>query len=254
MIEDATLFYSEEVEWNELTIKIPKVKDILNIGECKYLKLLEPFCTPFEYLEEIIANKEDLDKYKTFDIFHLKIKNGDANEIIYKNEDQKPMFEVLCEAISFFVGMKAYYIETYNIITFPEDNCDVIISRDNFDDFADLILKINSMVRFKIQKMPEFKSDRARDSWIKLQNGRKKSAKEHEISLLNKIITIMLGGKSFIDKNTIKQFTIVEFNSIFNWILSLDTWNRDFDKYLVGCDIKDLQIKKHWIYSLKLSS
>jgi hypothetical protein len=250
-IYDVDLFFEEEINWNGLKIIIPKVKEIIKIKEDNYAKLLEPICTPIEYLEEIIPDKTLIDKYKTFDLFCLKYLDNGIEEYVYKNKDGVPMINILCNTICYYTKSHPRYIEEHRAIIFNNNNS--FINRDNFDNFANLLIRMNGIQKFKIQKMPEFKTERAKESWIKLHSGRTKTAKENEIFLLDKIITIMLGSKSFIPKDIIKEFNIYEFNTIFNGVLNLDTWDRDFEKYLVGSDSKDLQIKKHWLYSLKLS-
>jgi hypothetical protein len=252
-IENLDLFFEDEIEWNGLKIQIPKINEIIKIKEDNYTKLLEPVCTPFEYLEEIIPDKSLIKQYKTFDLFCLKYyKENGTEDYVYKNKDGVPMINILCKTICYFTKNHPKYIEQYKAIIF-DNNSKSFINRDNFDDFAELIIRMNGVQKFKIQKMPEFKTERAKESWIKLHSGRTKTAKENEIFLLDKIIAIMLGSKSFIPKNIIKEFNIYEFNTVFNGVLNLDTWDRDFEKYLVGTEPKDLQIKKHWLYSLKLS-
>ncbi|KKQ13982.1 MAG: hypothetical protein US25_C0032G0015, partial [Candidatus Moranbacteria bacterium GW2011_GWE1_36_7] len=72
------------------------------------------------------------------------------------------------------------------------------LNRDNFDKFSELILKICGRERQKIEKSPIFENDRQRESWIKLQEGRKRNAKNNVVNIEDIINICEFGRDEYI--------------------------------------------------------
>jgi hypothetical protein len=156
------------------TLYIPTVDDVIEISEDKYNELLMPYLTS---MDMFIMPEEYKNQLKTFDL--LYIPNSEGKLILHYNE--KSMLELLMESLKFFFKTDVQHTKDYPIIVVGDLG---IVTRDNFDMLSDLILEVNQARKPETEKMPEFKDEKHRISYMKLMEGRRKSQQKDKISLL----------------------------------------------------------------------
>lgn len=218
------LITQKPIIFNGITITQPSLNMILdNIGMDKYNEILFPFVADLDILD---VPDEIREQYNIFDILTM-----DSN------------IELLLNSISIFCNIEEARFDTKSKRLYIGDN-DGYLDCNNFKDFADIILKINSKTRPKVEKPPKNMSEKQRDIWEKLQAGRKRQAEKSQISLSDLINTCEFGGTYYIPKETILTWTLWNISRCYQAILGKSSYGDAFSIYCVTGD-KDL-VKKHW--------
>jgi hypothetical protein len=227
----------------------PTIDDIKNpmIGEKKYNELIIPFITSTDMFNISDQYKSIV---KVFDLFFIKDEKGE--KLLKHNEgkvNEKPMLDLLVESLKFFFKTEEIKVDEHYMSIMV--GCEGLIYRENFDMLSDLVLEINNIERPVLEKVPEFTSDKQKDVYTKLTEGRRKKREQETKSLMSIINIVMHGGKTFISYDEIKKFTISQLYNTYSSVVQIDYCNREYDKYLAGANPKDLDLK-HWTERLKI--
>lgn len=233
------------------TIYKPTIQDVLNFnGEEKYNDLIIPFLTTIDVFDIPDDFKSGI---KTFDLFFFRKQDGNFL-LEYK---EKPMIEILIEALLFFFRNEINLVfepsnDTFGITIGDKNNVEKIgvINRNNFDNVSDLILEINNIKRAEIEKPPENMSERQRDVYNKLMEGRKRKETKDKLTLYDIISVAQHGGKSFVPYKEIVTWTIPQLYNTYAINMNMEVFHREFDKYCAGAELKDLDLR-HWTERLK---
>lgn len=126
-----------------------------------------------------------------------------------------------------------------------------VLNRDNFDEFAEIILKICGRERQKKEKKRVFANDRQRDIWEKLQEGRKRYAKKHELKLEDIINICEYGSDLYIPIEEIKKWSLWRIMNCYNSKLGMSNYKDSFRIYLVSGKPEIIE-GKHWTELIKL--
>lgn len=242
-----------------LKIKSPTIEDIVEIGEDTFKKYL----IPFTITTDILVLDEDMkQEFKTFDLFFIK----DGDDYYLKHNDET-FVEILINSLKFYFQeevsiMTAKDFKYANIMDlgYPDNILENIyyilienngiIDRDNFDEVADMILKINYAKKIEIEPEPEFQNDRQRDIYNKIMEGRRRKAEKESQTLGEMIDVVQFGGKSFVSYKEIKDFTIQQLIHAYMTILSIDNFQINFGQYQAGADPQKLDLE-HWVSKIK---
>lgn len=125
------------------------------------------------------------------------------------------------------------------------------LNKYNFDEFAEIILKICSRERLKVEKKV-FANERQRDIWEKLQEGRRRNAKRNEVKLEDVLNICEFGGKYHIPIEEIVKWSLWRIINCYKTIMGISNYEDSFDIFLVSGK-KELIEDKHWTELIKLS-
>lgn len=221
------LVLQEPIVFESIKIYQPTLLNILEYGIEEYNQLLLPYSLTFDLLN---IPEDKIEGLKYFDIVC-------ADEVL---------FGLLIKSLQ-------YFCKTDNISSYKNnlviEKC--LLNRDNFDEFSKIILDINAREKPKNDKPPKFESDRQREVWLKLQEGRKRTAKESEMQLCDVLNIVEYGGKYRIPIDDIKHMTLWKIMNAYKAKLSISNYEDSFQIYLVSGEKK--LVKDHWTQQIKVS-
>lgn len=218
--------------YNVCIIHQPSFKEILDYGLEEFEKLLLPYYITVDSLFDDEITNEEKEELTNFDLL------CSSPELVSS----------LFLSLEFFCKDKPDVDEQGILFEGFEGR----LNRDNFDEFADIILKICGREKPKKEKIPVFQNDRQRDIWEKLQEGRRRNAKNNELKLEDIINYCEYGGTSYIPIEEIKKWTIWRIMNCYSSIIGVSAYKDNFRIYLVSGE-KDLVDNKHWTDLLKLN-
>lgn len=225
------LVLQEPINFNGLIIYQPIIRDIVKYGINEYNNLLLPYLVTIDMFR---LSEEQKNNFKVFDLIIL-------NQEILLN--LLLSLSILCKCqsqdINIIENSKLQYV-----IKIKEFE----LNRDNFDEFADIILKIHAREKPKEDKLPDNPRQRAVE--LKLREGRKRLDKKNEISFSDIINIVKYGGKYHISNDEIKEMTLWELMNAYKCKLGMSHYEDSFDIYLVSGN-KDA-IEDHWTKLLKV--
>ena len=235
---DSYLISGLPIRWQGEKIHQPSIKEILEYGESEFSNL----ATPFVLTKELLGVPEDDTEFSMYAY------------VLYITHFREAFFD----ALSFFMkidkeeDIKIYQSENNEAIIVIKER--TMITKENFDELGDIVLKICMMKRQKPEKMPEFKNDRQRDIYMKIMEGRRRKSAEESMSLADIINSVCHGGKSFIPYREVIEMTMYQLYNSFGSIITMDTYDREYRQYIGGADPEDLDIKIHWSQKLKINN
>lgn len=231
----------------------------MNIKYCLQLNIpykFEDVCTirpitvtDYLTLEEVV---DDL-------FFPYQISDELIDEAIDPNHERgiKP-FDVILERDSLFeqLVLSLGFLTQSENIELIEDGVNISITvdggqplnRDNFDEFANVVLEIIQRKKYTKPKeeIPKFKTEEGYRRWKLLQEERaKRQRKEAEdFKLYDLINQVQFGGTSYISDDEIKKMTFWKLIKSYQTITAKSQYDDSFMVYLQCGDRKC--IEKHW--------
>ena len=196
-----------------------------------------PFCITKEYIEYV--NNCELDN--SFNLFE---------EIILKDKD---MLEYCSIILGIYCKPEHIYANE-KCITLCDDKDKVIfvLNKDNFDEFSEILLKLNGKSKIKVEKPPKNRSDRQRDVWEKLQAGRKREEKKNEVYFYDVLNVCEFAGQYRIPISEIENWTIWKILNCYNAKLGLKSYDDNLSIGLITHDLKNIQGNNHWLKKLMI--
>lgn len=231
---DLNLVYLEAqkpIKFNDILIYQITLDDILEYDIEKYNMLLLPFLIDVDDLnisDEVLS--QDLN---IFDIFTL-------------NQEG---FTMLLDSISFFCKTNEISFDEQKQILYIGDG---YINKDNFADFAKIILESNSKQKRQKEKPPKNMTPRQKDIWDKLQAGRKRATEKSQVDLADLINVCQFGGEYYIPMKDILQWTLWNISRCYKTILGKSSFNELFDIYCVTGEEKLIK-NHHWTELIKVN-
>lgn len=208
----------------------PSFDEILDYKIHNFEKLLLPFYITVESIEEQL-NEEQKNILTNFDLV------CSSQEFMY----------YLVASLEFFCKSKIDFDE--NGISFDEFNGK--LNKNNFDEYAEIILKICGRERPKIEKKV-FANERQKDIWEKLQEGRSRNEKRNELKLEDLLNVCEFGGKYHIPIEEITKWSLWRIINCYKTIMGISTYEDSFSIYLISGE-KNLIEGKHWTELIKLN-
>lgn len=126
------------------------------------------------------------------------------------------------------------------------------INSSNFDDISNIILKINASNKVVIEKPPPNMSDRQRDVWEKLQEGRSKDSKKNEIHIYDILNVCEFGGSYHIPIDIICSWSLWRIMNCYKARVNWKNYDDNLQIALVTGDSKSISDKNHWYQQLMI--
>lgn len=221
------LVLQEPITFQGITIYQPTLREIFKYGINEYNTLLLPYVVTTDVLE---MSEEEKSNIKTFDL------------II--NNDQFLMYLYLSLQL---------FCRTDNIQIF-EDRIEIngnVLNRDNFDEFSEIILKINAKEKPKPDKLPD--NPRQREIELKLRAAKARIKNKNELQLCDVINIVKYGGKYYIPLEIIKDMTLWELMNAYRAKLGVSNYEDSLSIALVAGDKENKLQDLHWTKQLKIS-
>lgn len=222
------LITQQPIIFNGIKIYQPSLSEILKVGIEEYNYQLLPFIVSMETLKLPIQTGE----LSIFDVLTLE------NNLTILLTAIKQFCRL--DEMKFDESLKRLYIDNG------------YLDKNNFNEFSDIILKINSKERPKIEKIPEFASEKQREIWEKIQKGRKRKESANQLYLFDMINACEFGGEYHIPMSEIMTWSLWRISNCYKAILSKSGYKDSFDIFLVSGE-KELIENKHWLEQIKIS-
>jgi len=209
----------------------PSFNEILEYGIDEFEKLLLPYYVTVDNLPEEISDEEKIG----LNNFDLLCSSGE-------------FISLLILSLGFFCKSEIDVDEKGIVFNDSKGR----LNKDNFDEFAEIVLKVCGRTRPAKDKKPVFENDNQRKSWEKLQEGRKRNAKNNEVNIEDIINYCEFGGNSYIPVEEIKKWSLWRIMNCYKSIVGNSAYKDSFSIYLVSGE-KTLIEGKHWTDLLKLN-
>lgn len=234
-INNIKLLLDNQIETDEFgIIYLPTVLFLKEYGEEGFNRLIFPFALTVDILDIHNEYKKEI---KVFDLFFQN----------FKYSETEMYYCTLMKSLGYFFRSSPKYDKTKYCINVG----DKVITRDNFDSLASIILQISKAHYITIEKPPKFENDIQKDIYYKIIEGRKKKNEKNVVSFATMINVAMNCGNSYVSSKEINQMTIFQLMSRYEAILGIDSWDIEFSKYVAGSDPKDLDLN-YWVNKVKI--
>lgn len=141
-----------------------------------------------------------------------------------------------------------------------EKDCIVInekkfITRENFNEFVDIVRTMQEIHPPKPKEEPKFKTEEGKKRWFFLHKARDKFRENDKTMSLENVINVVQFGKgAYIPSDQIKKWSMWKLINAYNSILSKDGYDKSFSAATSGFRSKDNDsLKKHWSELLKVT-
>lgn len=221
------LVLQEPITFQGITIYQPTLREIFKYGIDEYNTILLPYMITADILD---IPEEDKIKINIFDV------------IINNNQ----LLMYLC--VSLQILCKTDSIQAF------EDRVEVdgcVLNRDNFDEFSEIVLKINAKEKPKPEKLPD--NPRQREIELKLRAARARIKNKNELQLCDVINIVKYGGKYYIPLDIIKDMTLWELMNAYTAKLGVSQYDDTLSIALVAGDKENKLQNLHWVKQLKIS-
>ena len=224
------LIGQKPINFNNIIIHQASLNDILEYNIDKYNMLLLPFLldiSDFEISSDLLTQEINI-----FDILILT----------------EETFKMLLNSISFFCKTDEIRFDEQKGIFYIHDG---YIDRENFAEFADIILKMNAKHKIEKEKPPENMTQKQKDIWEKLQQGRKRAEEKSQVDLTDLINVCQFGGDYYIPMNDIFSWNMFNITRCYKTIIGKSSYQDTFDIYCVTGEEKLIR-NRHWTELIKI--
>ena len=230
-----------------------------------YLKLQEPIpfhdvCTIYQpsFIEILNYNKEHGEnKFEKLLLPYYITLDNLPEETTEEQKEGLTNFDLVCSARE-IIGYLSFSLEFFCKSKLDSDEKGIMfedfngrLNKNNFDEFAEIILKICGRERPKKEKKRVFANDRQKDIWEKLQEGRNRYAKKHELKLEDVINICEFGGDIYIPIEEIKKWSLWRIMNCYNSKMGISNYKDSFSIYLISGKPEIIE-GKHWTEVIKL--
>lgn len=143
------------------------------------------------------------------------------------------------------------YIETQEEVINKTETI-FVINSSNFDDISNLILKINSNKKAVVDKPPANMSERQKDVWSKLQEGRHRDAKKNEVHIYDILNICEFGGEYHLPIETICTWSLWRIMNCYKARIGWKSYDDNLQIALVSGDGKSISGENHWHQQLMI--
>lgn len=225
----------KEIKFNNITIYQTSLDEILEYGIEEYNMLMLPFLLDVDDFGDIVVDNDKLlENINIFDILIL---------------DERTL-TMLLNAISFFCKTNEISFDEAKHILYVGDGH---IDKNNFAEFADIILQINAKQKIVKEKPPENMTQKQKEIWEKLQAGRERAMAKSQVDLADLINTCQFGGDYYIPIKDISQWTMWNISRCYKSILGKSNFRESFDIYCVTGENKLIE-NRHWTDLIKIEN
>ena len=224
------LIGQKSIKFNNIIIHQTPLNDILEYGIDKYNMLLLPFLldvSDFEISSDLMKQNINI-----FDILTLT----------------EETFTMLLNSISFFCKTDEIKFDEQKGIFYVYDG---YIDRNNFDEFANIILKFNAKQKIQREKPPANMTQKQKEIWEKLQQGRKRTEEKSQVDLIDLINICQFGGNYYIPITDVFNWSMFNITRCYKTIVGKSTYEDTFDIYCVTGEEKLIK-NRHWTELVKV--
>lgn len=230
---------SKNIQFYDIcTIYQPTIKDIFdneNINYQKYKMFLLPFMMNSDYC------KLDIDNFEM--LFQSNITIPETDD---KDNQKIFLLPLFLEAMEYFIQEKIDYNEINHSFYF-NDNKEKKIDKNNFDEFADIILIMCNEKRF-VRPSYEKKKGNARSVLEKLHISRRKKMEKYNENLGIEDIYLTVQYVLKFSNEQMNQLTMWKLMFYFKNIQNEENWRNNFEISLVGgFSDRDKPDMTHWL-------
>lgn len=218
------------IKFNDILIYQITLDDILDYDMEKYNMLLLPFLVDIDDLN--ISDEVRVEDLNIFDILTLE-----------------ENLSILLNSISFFCKTDEIAFDEQKQVLYIGNG---YIDKNNFADFAKIILESNSKQKTQKEKPPKHMTDKQKDIWEKLQAGRKRAMEKSQIDLADLINVCQFGGDYYIPMDDILQWTLWNISRCYKTIVGKSSFRELFDIYCVTGEEKLIK-NHHWTELIKVN-
>ena len=207
------MYFGEDYTINGITISIPTIGDILNIGESKFYQAISPFISNSTSIRVLLYDvfKKDWNKTKDIEVFY----------ILYQLLEDKEPLKLLFKDFS-FDGFEL--IQARKNVDDPEYNHLALFNQDkNMIIYDDEYMEIAEFIRAMMNVHPKVEKAKGKTTkqWI-LQEDRMKAEQDDKkkcTSTLLPLVSSCINHPGFIHKlEELKQVNICQFMDSVNRI------------------------------------
>lgn len=222
------------IKFNNIIIYQPSLDEILEYDIDKYNMLILPFLLDVDDFE--LIDNSLIQNVNIFDILIL-----DSNSDI---------FQILLNSISFFCKTDEIGLDEQKGVLYIGDE---VIDRNNFGDFAEIILQLNAKQKPEKEIPPANMTEKQKEIWEKLHAGRQRAFEKSQIDLSDLINICQFGGQYFIPMSEILQWTLFNISRCYKSIIGKSNYQDLFDIYIVTGEEKLIK-NQHWTDLIKINN
>lgn len=204
------------------------------VGYDTYEKLLLPFLFTKDCLD---IDEEKLD---TINLFEDVILSDES--FIYS---VAYLLQITCKCDEVALREKA-------IVLMFADGKEFVVNKNNFDEISNIVMLMNGKEKIKVEKPPKNMSERQKDVWYKLQEGRKKSEAKNKLHIYDIINVCEFGGNFHIPIETINHWSLWKIQNCYKAIVDMKTYNDSLKICLVSGNGEAISNKNHWHHRLMI--
>lgn len=124
------------------------------------------------------------------------------------------------------------------------------IDKDNFEDICEIILLMNGKEKIKARKQPKAMSNKQREIWEKLQEGRRKEDSKNEVHIYDMLNVCEFGGSYRIPVDEMENWTLWKIMNCYKARMNMKAYDDSLKICLVSGDAKSISGDNHWHHKL----
>ncbi|WP_260866684.1 AMP-binding protein [Bacillus pumilus] len=233
-------------EENNLFIKQPLVKDVVDLGEDNFKKFVNPFILTIESIFDGFENLEEISsKYDIFELFFIK---GEEGETILDSAFGEPALELLKNSLRYFMNCKDIQVLEMRQKLIIDNH---IVDKKEFARIRKIIQEVTCKEDIEIEKAPKDMTKRQKDIWLKLKKGRMKKAEKDAVYMQDIINYVSFGSSSYIPPREIDEMTYYQLYNAYRSIVGIDSYKIGF-QYKLSPKFEVKEESKHWLETIKI--
>lgn len=227
------------------------IKDFIHMGE-DYEKFYENIILPWRlgwksfYTEsqytELMSTHNDI---SDFDMFFIKFENGERLSIQIDGTNVE-LVDILKRSIDFIFKCDCVVLYDYCAFQLNENQ---FITRINYDEICNIILKTNVCEKSKAEDPPTFENERQRDIYNKIKEGRRRTSERNKLGI-KKLLNIVMVYTKYQINDVIKNMTIYQLFNTYSSLSVEDGYKLNQSYIPVVSDLSKLDLE-HWSTKLK---
>ena len=238
------LFFGRPIPLDEkISIIQPKLGQIIDMGD-RYDNYLLPYTIT---LDTIFDDTSVIGDLTLFELFFEKF--DDETYVLQGAFNNNPI-ELLSESITFFTGQEVKILENRKKVIIGDS---YILDKVNYEHFRKIIQAVSTRKDLVVEKMPKGLSERRKDIWLKIQEGRRRKAQRESLGLEDIANVICFGGSSYISLDEIMNMTYYQFFNAYKSILGKDSYFIAL-QYKVSQKYEYKEELAHWSKDMKIKS
>lgn len=248
MRKSLNVYFGQDIPLNEnVSIRQPRMFEIINIGEDKFNKYILPYTINLSLLFDDEVDTSDIDIYELF----FTEDGGEGGSKVLDGLLEGDSINLLVESLSFFTGVNIDNIKVLKNRRKIIIDESYVLDKLSFIEFRKLIQAISVRKDLEVEKAPTKMNSRQLDVWKKLQEGRKRKAMRESLKIEDMANFISYCGNTYIPTESLLSMTFFQFNNAYTATISMDNYRTMMEyKLSQKYDVKDEV--KHWTKTMRV--